>query len=1163
MEPGEEAQALCAFWRAVNGGDNEQEDLALTGYNLARDEIAEAIKGLQANKSAPQHCAPHVLWKLAAEPIADYMEEQVFGRWRQGRAAVPGDWAAAWLVFLSKPGKSSTDPSCLRPISLLDPMGKAVCGVLKTHLLPYLMEKAKFLPLFGYIQQRSPQQALEMVFAHCAEARDLAKAQTRSLYELRSGRVRSQCAGGLQISIDFSQAFDRADRCLLFQALEFLEVPADLQGLVKRWVQATTFHIHKAETWCSYSSDKGIRQGCKLSPTLWCCLFVYILRRIDQALDQQCSQQHLIGFADDLHLRWLFRDRSGIDMALQEADKVFSLLEDMGFLLSRDKTVCLLRAEGVQVPHMLRKLVHKKNKQERILNISERWQLPLRKQHVYLGAKISYGAFELQNAQHRKQAGQAAFARLRPTLLSQRALSLTKRLRLWQVFVVPATLYSLGASGFTRPAYDLIRVMFVRQIRAIARSPRHLTEESDHSLLHRLGMMSTFHMVRQMQQRILDTTQNLTWTSDGGDFRVHPTILQREIQLLDMVQAIDNDNVPGQVDAHSCQCDQCDKTFDNEAALRAHKAKMHSAERMSAAPTQFDRQLHGTDGMPKCSGCGHAFDRWADLQKHIEENHCQGRIPSAADKIKSVLERMQEGEIDLVQVQNGGLSEELQSELLKHCSLCRQWFPNDRYIRQHWTRVHKSESQLHIAMTKQWRRSQFSPIKGTCNWCRGQVAPRADHRDTCPVLFQLSMVRALMHAGNEADDGVWSTLDLALPAEASLQKWDLKCQICAEAVTAKGLRKHMEQKHATWWQLVRSQVDKLCSAWSTGLHVRICQFCNSKYDKRYRHAISCHAVMQTALARVRTHLQQQEQGEHGADSRAGGGSDAGGVRSSAGNGREEGANDAPGRGGLSARQAQQAQRQGECQQGERTQRMEGQSLQQEDAQPELGQRRRQRGRPSQTLMQSGDTSGGHAQYPEAVYKLGILRQDGGSVGHSGLGDGFAKVVGGDHQAQQPARRDKPADHPAVVSTQSDDRDTQGGHGGSNEEGQGVGLVQRAGAVGLSEVVADQSCAGLEQDVARAPVHTSAVMKLIEDLKALTMAEIVTAFHSKRPLTPNMQGAMVVFHLDVNFRKPEANRFYDLLAQLMGQASLQMGGIQIRKEGYKRSPAVSKLAELIQ
>ena len=83
---------------------------------------------------------------------------------------------------------------------------------------------------------------------------------------------------------------------------------------------------------------------------------------------------------------------------------------------------------------------------------------------------------------------------------------------------------------------------------------------------------------------------------------------------------------------------------------------------------------------------------------------------------------------------------------------------------------------------------------------------------------------------------------------------------------------------------------------------------------------------------------------------------------------------------------------------------------------------------------------------------------------------------------------------------------------------------------------------LEQDTTRAPLQTSI-------LKALTTSEIVTAFHSKRPLTPNMQGAMVVLQLDVNFRKPEANQFYEKLEMLMGQAALQLGGLQIRKEAF--------------
>ena len=185
-------------------------------------------------------------------------------------------------------------------------------------------------------------------------------------------------------------------------------------------------------------------------------------------------------------------------------------------------------------------------------------------------------------------------------------------------------MYSLGASGLTKQAYDLIRVMFVKQIRAMARSPRHLTEESDNSLLSRLGMPTPYMLVMQQQQSTLEATQRILQESGGEDFRVHPIIVRREMQLLEMVQALERPSATGQDAASRCQCDLCDKAFENEAALRSHKAKMHSAERMSAEPTAFDRQRHGTDGMPKCSGCGHAFERWADLQKHIEENHCQG-----------------------------------------------------------------------------------------------------------------------------------------------------------------------------------------------------------------------------------------------------------------------------------------------------------------------------------------------------------------------------------------------------------------------------------------------------------------------------------------------------------------------------------------------------------
>ena len=100
------------------------------------------------------------------------------------------------------------------------------------------------------------------------------------------------------------------------------------------------------------------------------------------------------------------------------------------------------------------------------------------------------------------------------------------------------------------------------------------------------------------------------------------------------------------------------------------------------------------------------------------------------------------------------------------------------------------------------------------------------------------------------------------------------------------------------------------------------------------------------------------------------------------------------------------------------------------------------------------------------------------------------------------------------------------------------------------------------DPNRVPVKTEALIRLVKELKSLATAEIISALFPSRPLTPNMQGSMVVLMLDVSFRKPAAHRFYDILEDLQGQAALQLCGIQLRKEGYKRSAAVQKLSDML-
>ena len=668
--------------------------------------------------------------------------------------------------------------------------------------------------------------------------------------------------------LTFSQAFDRADRKLLVQALAFLEVPNDLVDIILRWVQNTHFHIEKAGHCVSYHSSSGIRQGCKLSPTLWCCMSVFVLHKLDQCFDAAWCLEHLLGFADDVHMRWEFQTCEGLQQARREAGVALSLLEDLGFDLSLDKTVCLLKAEGTKVPHLLRKIVRKQTKPPgKQLIIDSTWTLPLKPHHVYLGAMISYGSFEVQNAQHRRHAGQAAFARLRPTLMSHRALPLPRRLHLWKTIVVPSTLYSLAASGYTRKSFDLIRVMFVRQIRAMARSPRHLTEENDHDLLQRLGLPSVHQLLLQVHEHMVEKSATLCQILGDDDVRVSKTILDRESLLLTQVRELEEPEGAGSGDRLTCEF--CNAQFDNDAALRQHKARLHSAERMQAEPTVFDRQLHGTDGMPTCSGCGHVFMRWTELQKHIEENHCQGRrVPATSEPEAkpSILQLTQDGKLSLQTIELSLITDSFRQEVLYHCALCRQWIPKTGSVKRHWTRVHKEESAQHQARTMQWRRLAFDHIKPkhNCPWCLVKVAVGQEHRDTCPVLFQLSMIRAMTSpepAAQEASDEI--PFDASFPAAAGIKKWALQCQLCHEPCTARGLRKHLQQHHSSVWVPAQPRVDQLCAAWASSL-ISPCQFCGGTFGKRNRHAITCHAITQTAFERVHLafHSDQTVIGEH-------------------------------------------------------------------------------------------------------------------------------------------------------------------------------------------------------------------------------------------------------------------------------------------------------------
>ena len=85
-----------------------------------------------------------------------------------------------------------------------------------------------------------------------------------------------------------------------------------------------------------------------------------------------------------------------------------------------------------------------------------------------------------------------------------------KRLRLWKAYVLPTVFYALTAAGLTDKGAASIRIELVRQLRAIAGQPRHLTLESDAQFLENLGLDQPLQILVHRQKSVPGKDQQFT-----------------------------------------------------------------------------------------------------------------------------------------------------------------------------------------------------------------------------------------------------------------------------------------------------------------------------------------------------------------------------------------------------------------------------------------------------------------------------------------------------------------------------------------------------------------------------------------------------------------------------------------------------------------------------
>ena len=454
-------------------------------------ELTTNLLRLPWRKSVPEHCVPSYVWKGLTFLISPWLMESMATDWSRTTPHIIALWRSAWLALLPKAGKSGNDPQHWRPIGLQESLGKAALKCITQVARDSVLQELVCWPQYAYLPGRGTADALGKVL------HQLLHNSRSTIHSKRAGQHRTDCVGGMQILIDLQGAFDKAPRTLLQKAL--IDLP--FISLLLAWHELTPCHLNHGSKDYVIEGNIGVRQGCVSAPFLWVAFVRLWHKSLADKLGYKWVLEHVTTYADDNHISWCFRDPDDVHTSMSEARVVLDSFPAFSMKISKDKTVCIFRISG-RSAHKIRKQYIRRGSGRTMLSLRrsnpqvERLDIPMVDSHVYLGLKVSYSTYSQMSFRHRRKCGIGNFMCLRPWWTPSR-LPLRARVHLWLTCVWPSLTYGLEESGLTPLICADFCSTIMRELRWLARSPSHITHETNSSLLCRLHLSDPLLMLAE------------------------------------------------------------------------------------------------------------------------------------------------------------------------------------------------------------------------------------------------------------------------------------------------------------------------------------------------------------------------------------------------------------------------------------------------------------------------------------------------------------------------------------------------------------------------------------------------------------------------------------------------------------------------------------------